>query len=480
MRTDDTRPRPAGRLRDEASRAWRWANDRPPRARLALTALALAALAGAGYGLSGPAPEAKRDWLYPGHELSSEERDRALTALAVAKIPAAAAARGQIAVPADRRADALAALDKKGLGPRSLGAIRQQSSSSSLFDWPVDRGERADQQREQEAEVLISGFEGIASAVVRINRAAHRQGPARVGKMTVLVSLQLREDGRLPAHSLESIGALLKTIEPDLTPDALTVMDSSGRLFQAAGKPDVEAEVMARARSEDLEIRIKQRLAWIEGVQVFATLEAPPTEAIDEPSPSEAESAPSVVMNAPAEIVEPTAAPPSMPPPPRVKVLVQVPIRHYLRAFERTHRRPAALDELKPYASKVEETIRATIADLAPTGALARVDVVRVDDPGPAPPPAVAAVSDSSRVPSWWLPAGIAGALGFVGALTVGKHWLTKRRPAASPSRAVPRVHFEVGDDAGTSGRVRDLVRRDPAAAAGVLHRWIGQGGHSS
>ena len=66
--------------------------------------------------------------------------------------------------------------------------------------------------------------------------------------IAVLVSLELREDGRLPPRSLEAIQTLIKTSEPDLPPDALTVMDKSGRSYLAVGKPEVGVEMMAQIR----------------------------------------------------------------------------------------------------------------------------------------------------------------------------------------------------------------------------------------
>jgi flagellar biosynthesis/type III secretory pathway M-ring protein FliF/YscJ len=57
---------------------------------------------------------------------------------------------------------------------------------------------------------------------------------------------------------------------------------------------------------------------------------------------------------------------------------------------------------------------------------------------------------------------------------------MAARRPAARPSRTTVRsgvvVDAPSGPVPGPSERVRDLVRRDPEAAAGVLQRWIGQG----
>ena len=481
MRADDPRPHVRVPFRDEAKRAWRWLNRQAPRMRLAMAALALAALAGAGYAVSSSSsatPEGQTIWLYDGQSLAGEDSQRILQALAVAKIPASLGPRGQIAVPAERRADALTILAKNKLGPQTLSAIQDEFEARSPFAPPMDPAERVERTRELESQVVISRFEGISSAYVRINRGAGRSGSTRGGKMAVLVVLELREDGHLPPRSLEAIQNLIRTNEPDLPPDALTVLDKTGRAFLAVGKPEVGAAMMAQIREEDLTRRIKERLVnWIDGVEVFVRIEQTVAH-----SAAPAPSPPAVVLNAPAEVSDPSesatheAASSSA----KAKVLVQVPISYYLRGYEKMHREAPNLDELRSYGAKVEDTIRSTIDNLASPGEVAEVKVVRIDDPGPVPPPASTLVSEPSRIPSWAIPAGIAGAVGFAAALLLGTRWLVARRPASAPAASIPRAHFEVGDDAGPSGRVRELVRRDPAAAAGVLHRWIGQGGHGS
>jgi flagellar M-ring protein FliF len=56
------------------------------------------------------------------------------------------------------------------------------------------------------------------------------------------------------------------------------------------------------------------------------------------------------------------------------------------------------------------------------------------------------------------------------------------RRPARSPEPAVHARRYRVdsGDEPNSSERVRELVRRDPEAAASVLQRWTMQGGRVS
>ncbi len=161
-------------------------------------------------------------------------------------------------------------------------------------------------------------------------------------------------------------------------------------------------------------------------------------------------------------------------------ILVQVPISHNLpRPIRTLHRREATRDELMPFAAKVDQTIRKAIDFAVPPSEVADVPtIVRIDDAGPAPPPAAPSAPETSPTRAWWLPAGAASAVALVVVATILSRMLTARRPKV-PSAAVPRAQFEVNDDSGPSGRVRDLTRRAPAAAAGVLHRWIGQGSSS-
>jgi hypothetical protein len=56
------------------------------------------------------------------------------------------------------------------------------------------------------------------------------------------------------------------------------------------------------------------------------------------------------------------------------------------------------------------------------------------------------------------------------------------RRPARPPEPAAKarRYHVDSGSQPSPSERVRELIQRNPEAAASVLQRWVGQGGRSS
>ena len=473
MRTDDPRPRATrfDPLGDRARHAWRWLSSRGPRARLWAAGAALAVLVAAGYYAAvAPSESTETTWLLDGTVLAPDDARRILSALAVAKIPASPAARGQIAVSAAKRADALALLTKQKLLPKNLHEIKDEAAHASMFDFPVDRADQRDRHREQEAEHLIGRFDGIESAEVSIQRSTSRAPGSRGVKVGALVSLQTRDNRPLPPQSLQAIRSVLKNAEPDLPDDALTVLDKSGRPYVLAGNPEAGAAMMAHAREEELRGNLLQALNWIEGVRVLVSLEAPTLADADGASSI----APAVVVNGPADAE--VASPPAVKPPvvAKARILVQVPITYYLRG-----RREATLDELKPYAAKVEESIRAAVLNGVPAAELASLKIDRINAAGPELPAVGSADSTTIRLPGWVVPAAGGAIVALVALVLMGTRWMVARRPA-TVAAAVPRAHFEVTDDAGPSGRVRDLVRRDPAAAAGVLGRWIGQGGQGS
>ena len=135
-----------------------------------------------------------------------------------------------------------------------------------------------------------------------------------------------------------------------------------------------------------------------------------------------------------------------------------------------------------------DDEIKERVARALPKGELGDVAIERVDEPLhvhiSTPIAATEPVARTWTKPEW-LPYAVAGgALGLV-ALAAGGGLLVGRRRRPAPRSAEPagvRTRFD-REDARTarpapSERVRELVRRDPEAAAGVLQRWIGQGGH--
>jgi len=482
MRTDDSRSTTAGaaRLRDEARRAWRRFVGLGPRARLAASALAISAVVAVGYYAANPPGESSANataWLFEGTGLAPEDARLALAALAGAKIPATTGPRGQIAVPEVRKNEALGVLAKQKLLPPTLRGLRNARANESILSFTGDRGERRDEDRQREVELIISELEGVETADVRVYRAATRTPGQRQAKLGAIVRIQPRDGRPLPPQTIQAIQSIMKSSEPDMPADALNILDRSGRPYLMAGNPEATAEMMAHVREEELRSAIASALSWIDGLRVHVALDPVVAAPASEPAPA-------VVVNAPTE-AEPATTNAATPAPPiRARILVQVPISYYLGAFRAFHRREATLDELKDYVPRVEESIRATVMNFVPAQEVASLRIDRIDAPGPVPPPVSAETSRAIQLPPWLVPAAAGAVVAVFVLVLIGTRWMmaAKKPVAASATAAVPRAHFafDTESESGPSGRVRDLVRRDPAAAAGVLGRWIGQGGPSS
>jgi flagellar M-ring protein FliF len=76
------------------------------------------------------------------------------------------------------------------------------------------------------------------------------------------------------------------------------------------------------------------------------------------------------------------------------------------------------------------------------------------------------------------------GALGAgVSILAIAGSWIRMaRRPARLPEPSDRSRRYHVGSalEPSPSERVRELIQRNPEAAASVLQRWVGQGGRSA
>ncbi len=282
MRTDSTpRTDPSlDRLPSRVRRAWRWLSGRSPQVRMAVAGAALIALIAAGY-VATTAPEpVETAWLHGDRPLTPEELEAVLAALSEGKIPASASERGRVAVPASRRGEALALLARKKVGPKGLRELHEQAVAASPWEGPAERAERQQWLKTQELEVGLAKLPGVASAEVRINRAAgHGFGP-KAPKVAAIVWLRPADGEPLPPPTIKNVQAVVKSFEPDLPDDALSIFDESGQAYLIAGNPEAGQELMAHAREEQLRRRIKRDLEWIDGVRVFVTLDpiapAPP------------------------------------------------------------------------------------------------------------------------------------------------------------------------------------------------------------
>jgi hypothetical protein len=155
--------------------------------------------------------------------------------------------------------------------------------------------------------------------------------------------------------------------------------------------------------------------------------------------------------------------------------VVRVPSSYYKRHYDEVAARgePSAGD-LIAFERKTQASIRSAVAMAVPPDELGEVEVDRIF---PSEPPAAAPVPRRTVPPlAAWTPVlAVGGGLMVFALAALGRRW---RRPASGS--AAPRGSRRVRIDAAggdPAARVRELVRLDPAAAAGVLQRWIGQAG---
>lgn len=467
--------------------------------RLALVAAAAGLVAAAFLAI--PADRDEMLWLYEGRKFSGDAAREIQKALAAEKVPFQTDPAHRIGVATSRWVDAMAALDKHGVQPPSLEGIEKDRPVADPWS---DRDAKADQERwllERWLKANIEKYPGtIRSASVRIKRTPVRAGLRPEVKVGVLVILDVEHR---PSHkAIRAIQTLLTNAVPGLGPESVTIGDQAGNFFLDASNPKATSETRSFARAEELRDALLEKLGpLIPGVDVDVTVDAPsPAELAPPPPPS--------LAPAPRPPVEPEGgARPNMPvglepepepssshpvPTPgsagagKANLWVKVPSSYYLRvARQHTAGRAASADDLKFYEQKTRELIDNAVAVLIPPAETGRVMINTIQDylaiePPPAPPVVVA---DAARSwPYWLAPAALGAGAGLGMALVLGTGFglIASRRPSARPARAGLRSGLSVdapsGPVPGPSERVRDLVRRDPEAAAGVLQRWIGRG----
>jgi flagellar biosynthesis/type III secretory pathway M-ring protein FliF/YscJ len=430
----------------------------------------------------------------------------------------------RIEVAADRVEDARGVLAKLNIGPRSIEELDKEAQTAGPFDGPWEKELKQSKGQEHILAAMIREFDGIVDAYVTINRPKTRIGLGRLGsslgvRATAFVWLET-DGGREISHkTVQSIQNLIVGKEPELKADAVTVFDQKGRHYLVAGDPKYSTLSATRAREEELSQRILEEVDWVDGVRVTVQLipaaaAAPIALPVLNPPPAPLpptaqEPGPLVGVNAPLELeAEPrpgaeTVAP-ALPVPgpvpiaaaPRVetaRVWVRVP-RSYYYSKAAPDREPA-IEQLKKIAAHTESLIRVAVVHVVPPELMAsdepieqkiKIDTIPDGEP-PHAPLRSQVVTDSRRPLSWWVPAAGAGGglIVLASALAVrvrGWRRPPHRVPRAAASHASHAAQFrrdvasESGAGPGPAERVRELIRRNPETAAGVLHRWIGQG----
>ncbi|MBX6316282.1 MAG: hypothetical protein IRY99_25720, partial [Isosphaeraceae bacterium] len=178
----------------------------------------------------------------------------------------------------------------------------------------------------------------------------------------------------------------------------------------------------------------------------------------------------------PAPLPTPTPSPVG-----KARVLVQVPNSYYwncARSLDPTHR--PSKDDLSTLEARTKETIREAVQHVIPEEDLAELTISRVGVPEPERPEASAPESVARRPPPWWPAAAAAATVATLAVAALASRRLAARRPTAPLAHRPHLGPYGPGPAAtgpGPSERVRELVRANPEAAAGVLHRWIASGG---
>jgi flagellar M-ring protein FliF len=494
----------ATRLRDAIGRTRRWVRGRRPAFRVTLVAVAAIGLAAAAY-MAIPLDRDEVVFLYEDKRFSLEIAQAMAQALREEKITCQLVGN-RVGVPRSRTIEARAALAKHGVAPLTIEEIEREPVDSN--PWTDTQAVQADRDRrrlERQLKAIIEGYDqSIRSASVTIRQSNVRVHVRTEPKSSVVVVLDAERRPR--AGAIHAIQVILTKMVPGLAPDAVSISDRSGTFFVEGGDPKSESVTKSLAHQEELRDALIEKLGQIvPGIDVDVRVEAAtapglgPTDAKIVP-PSPAPPAEELKANQPVGL-EPDPAPAAtvaVAEPPhqahagsaRASIWVKVPRSYYLRIYRQNappNRQPSA-EDLVPIHQKTKQVIENAVAIVVPKAEQAppRIDIIPDELAGSVSTLVVPAGSPETArtLPAWFVPAALGVGVGLVTAMVLGTGvgLIAARRPAARPSRTSVRsglsadVPSPTGPVPGPSERVRDLVRRDPEAAAGVLQRWIGRG----
>ncbi len=436
-------------------------------------------------------------YLSSGRRFSSEDLAKVGRVLDAQRIEYRIDADQKITVDAEQFDQAAALVAKLNIGPRPIDESREQiNSANAWFESPRDREKKEQLAREKIIESMIAKLDGIVWSFVSINRP-RPVGWSRVApRPTAFVYVETDGDRQLPFTSIQSISGFLEGCERDLTMGSITIMDRRGHRYLDPGNPTLNDLSRNRAREEELGQEILRQLDWIKGVRVqvrviaAAEAKAPVAQGAAtgaraaEPSPF----TPVVGINRPVEL-DPEPAPGApvavaaiTPPVEREhgRVLVNIPRSYYFNAIiNKDVRREPSRDELEQMVERTERRVRSHV-DLVVAGSGewdVSVDMITDDIPLSRPPVLNSASDQRRRIVELTV---IAVVTAIVSASVVlGSRLQSARRPVrrGQGSETTRRYHADTASTPGPSERVRELIRRNPEAAASVLQRWTGQGG---
>ena len=398
----------------------------------------------------------------------------------------------KVEIAAEQYDQAVGVFAKLHVGSRSFDEIRSPTTWwESFVDTSKDKERKEQLRQEMFIERCLNDLDGIVWTLVSI-RWPRPNGPRHLrGKPSAFITLETEPNRPLPFRTQQAIPTILISNEPELNLESITVIDRKGNCYFDPRNPSLTSLSLDQAREEDLRKKILEKLYYIKEVHVWVRLTtrqdatpAPVPTVAATPESIRADSLPAMGVNQPIELDEPaprTAVAAHPGPPPHAalvehgKVLVNVP-----RSFYYNHMFPPA-DQRKPTPEELHET---AVRQKEQIIKLVRLEVpeswtVEVETfPDDWPLGRSAVLPDARRKATDWGIVAVAAAA--VALLTALASWIqVVRRPARIPELEVRtrRYRTDSANEPNPSERVRELVHRDPEAAASVLQRWTTQGG---
>lgn len=474
-------------------------------------------------------------YLASGRRFSSEDLIKICRALDEHRITDYRLDDRRVAVAADEFDEAATVLAKLDVGRHSIEELRSQSGGMSLF-WETseDRLQRERLRRERILEAMIGQQPGVVWSLVSIHQPPSSSPLRNRLKPSAFVYLETEGDRQLPFRTVQAIAGILRGYVPDLNLHDIRVTDRRAHRYLDPSDPSLGDISRKRAREEELSEKILEKLDWIKGVRVLVQITTPrhdtsaavspthhrtidsPPRAADyaangstkknaargssgttsgaaeimvnrpaalDPEPAPIPDKPSAVTTAPTNFgTGATAAEPSHDHE-SGHVLVNVPRSFYYYALvhKADHLEPSP-EEFQTMAARTEQGVKRTVGVVLPEQGTWKVDVDTIPDELPLVRAAVLPYRVESRrkVLDWGIVGAIGAAISILAA--VGSWVHVMRRPARLPEleAKASRYRADLASEPGPSERVRELVRRNPEAAASVLERWTVQGGRAS
>ena len=239
-------------LRGEAGRLRRAMMAQRLAVRMGLVLAPVLVLVAAGYWAAGTLAPSGPRYLAQGRPFSSEDLIKIFRSLD-AKGISYRQDDHKVEVGADQFDQAVAIVAKLDVGPQAVSEIRETAPSlAELMLSPRDREQRDRLRSEKMIERFIDSLEGVVWSVVCIQypRATFPR-TARTAP-SAFVYLEGEADRLLPSQTVRAIPAILLGNVPDLTLEAITMMDRKGHSYldprDPAGGP---ADARGGAAAED-------------------------------------------------------------------------------------------------------------------------------------------------------------------------------------------------------------------------------------